>query len=95
MILEISLNLDLNAGYKWYGFFKILLKKNFKFISNRKDYIVAFNLGFMVLLIEVDFILKKKSRKRDILVICDTGYIKIIFILLIKAIAFYIQAFII
>lgn len=49
-----------------------------------------FNLRFILLLIKVNRILKKQNNKKDILVICNFDYIKIIFVLLIKVIAFYI-----
>ena len=68
----------------------ILLKKNFEFISNRKNSTIAFNLGFMLLLEKTDSILKKQSCKKDMLLACSSYYIKIILILLIKVLAVYI-----
>lgn len=48
----------------------------------------------MLLPIEVDLIIKKQSRKKDVLVACSTGYMEIIFALLTKVVAFYLQVFI-
>lgn len=35
------------------------LKKNFKFVLHRENNIIVFNLSFMLLLIEINFIAKK------------------------------------
>lgn len=45
LLLEISLNLGLDTGHKQNKFFEILLKKSLKFILNKKNSIVVFNLG--------------------------------------------------
>lgn len=76
-------------SYKCNRFFKILLKKNFKFILYTKDNIIAFNLSFMLLLAKVDFILKKQSYKKDVLMVYGIGCIKIVLILLTKIIVLY------
>lgn len=88
------LNLSSDASYKQSKFFKILPEKNFKFISSRENSIITFNLSFVLLLVKVDLILKKKSCKENVFMACSTSCVKIIFTLLTKIIAFYIQAFI-
>lgn len=62
---------------------------------NSGDDIVTFNLGFMLLPIEVNLIPEKSCCKRDALVACIIVYVKIIFALLTKIIALHIQASII
>lgn len=64
LILKISLDLNLNADYKNSKYSKILLEKSFEFILNRLDNILAYNLGLLLLLIEVDFIQKNKAVKK-------------------------------
>lgn len=49
-MLRIPLDLSFNTGYKDDKFFKTLLRKDFKFVLNKKNDIIAFNLGFMLLL---------------------------------------------
>lgn len=88
--LGILLNFNLDINHKQGEFFKNLLEKGIEFVLNKRNSINVFNLSFVLLLIEVDFILEEQSCKRDILMTCDTSYIKIIFVLLTKVIAFYI-----
>lgn len=59
LILEISLHFNLDASHKWGRFFKTLLEKDFKFILNRNNSIIAFNLSFVLLLAEVNLVLEK------------------------------------
>lgn len=58
LVLEISLNLYLDVGYKQGRFFQILSKKSLKFVLNRKSGTVAFNLNFELFLAEVDFVIE-------------------------------------
>lgn len=58
-----------------------MLKKNFKFISNKKNSIIIFNLSFVLLPTKVDFISEKQDYKKDMLVVYNTRYVKIVFIL--------------
>lgn len=92
LILEISFNFTLNTVYKCNKFFKILLEKSLKFVLYKKSNLVLLNPNFVLLLIEVDFII---CYKKDILMPCSTSRIEIIFALSIKLIILYIQAFII
>lgn len=51
---------------------------------------VIFNLSLMLLLTESHLISEKQGSKKDILVACDFGYIKIVFVKATKIILFYI-----
>lgn len=64
LVLQILFNLSLDTGYQYNRFFKTLPNKNFKFILDKKYNIIAFNLSFILLLTEIDFILEKQSRKK-------------------------------
>lgn len=59
LIFKIPLNLSLDISYKQDEFFKILLEKNLEFVSSRRNNIVSFNLGLVLLLIKVDLIIEK------------------------------------
>lgn len=72
-----------------------MLKKDLKFVLSRKNNIFAFYLSLILLLAKINFILIKQKYKKDALMICSIGYVKIIFILLVKIVAFYMQTFII
>lgn len=58
-MLKILLDLCLNASHKGGGFSKVLSEKSFEFLSSRKNSTVTFNMGFVLLLVEVDFIPEK------------------------------------
>lgn len=73
----------------------MLAKKNLKFSLNKQDNTIIFNLSFVLLPTKINLILKKQDQKKNILVAYGSGHIKIIFLLVIKVIAFYIQTFII
>lgn len=81
LVLRIPLNLGLNAGYKKSRFFKTLLKKNLELVLSRGCAIV-FDWSFMLLPAKIDPIAKKQSCKRDAFMARNTGYIKIILVLL-------------
>lgn len=70
-------------------------KKGLKFVLYEESNSVLLNPSLMLLVAKIDLILKKQSRKKDMLIAHDTGYIKMIFALLIKIITLYTQAFII
>lgn len=89
LVLGISVNLGSDVDYKPDRFFKILLEKNFKFILSRRTNIITFNLSFILLLAKVNSILEKQSCKKDEFETYNISYLKIIFILLIKKIVFY------
>lgn len=59
LVLKISLNLNLNAGYKQDGFFNALLEKDLEFVSNKGSNTSILNFGLILLLVEVDTILEK------------------------------------
>lgn len=92
LVFRMPLNFSPNAGYKGVGFSKALLEKSFKFVPNRGDGIVTFNLGLMLLLAEVDLIPEKQSRKEDMFGARGTGRVKIVFALLTEVLIFYIRA---
>lgn len=73
------------------NFFR-LLKKGFKFVPNKGDGNITFNLSFVLLLTEIDLIPEKQSYKRDALVAWSTNCVKIIHALLIEVIPLHIQA---
>lgn len=79
----------LNIGYKQDRFSKTLLEKDLRFVLNRKDGIVTFNLSLVLLLAEVDSVAKKQSCKKETFRVCNIGHIKIIFALLAEVIIFY------
>lgn len=94
-VLGISFNLSLDASYKGGEFSKVLLKKNLKFLPNRRDGTIIFNLSLLVLLIKVDYIPKNQSCKGYTLGKHGIGHVKIVFALLTKIIAIHIRAIII
>lgn len=81
LILRISLNFCSDADHKGDRFSKVLPEKSFEFILSRRDGIVAFNLGFVPLLVKIDFILEKQGRKEDALGAHGIGHVKIVFAL--------------
>lgn len=85
----------LDAVYKHGKFSEVLLKKGLQFVPNRKDGIGAFHSSFVLLPVEINFFLKEQGCKKDALVACGTGHIKIILALSTKVITFYLQTFII
>lgn len=95
MILEILLNCCSDAYYKCDKFSKSLLKKNLKFVSSKRDNTIAFYLGLMQLLVEVNPVAKEESCKKVVFMVHGIGYVKIILALLTKVVEFYMQALII
>lgn len=92
LILRIPLYLSPDAGYKYNRFLKTLLKKGLEFVLSKRDGTVAFNLSFVLLLVEVTLILEKQVYKKDALKTCDIGRVKIIFLISTKIVAFHIRA---
>lgn len=84
------LNLCSNVSHKQSKFFEILLKKDLKFILNRKNGIIMFKLSFMLLPAKVDSIAKKQDHKGNAFKTCGTGCIQIILALLTKIVALHI-----
>ena len=93
--LKIALNLSPDISYKRGGFFKILLEEGLEFLLSREDGIIAFNLRYMLLLVEVNPISEKQGHKRDVFIAHGFGHVEIILTLLTKIIALYMQAFIV
>lgn len=92
LILAIFFNLNPDIGQKQGKFSKILSKKGLKFISTKKNGLVALNLGLLLLPAEVDPIQKKQNYKKKTLMVYSICYIKMIFALSIKIIALHIGA---
>lgn len=95
LVLKILLDLGLNTYYQYGRFSETLLEKDFKLIVNKKNNTIIFNSSFILLLIEVDFVLEKQSYKKDTFMITSIRHVKIVLILVIKIIAFHILALII
>lgn len=89
LVLRILFNFSPDVGHKCGRFSKTLSKKGLEFILYRKNTTVVLNLSLMLLLVEIDFILKKQGCKRDALLAYSTGYVKIVLILLTKVVTFY------
>lgn len=89
-MLEIPLNLGPDASYKQDRFPKILLEKELKFVLNRENSTVVFNLGLMLLPTKINLIAKKHSCKKHAFRACGIGRIEIIFILPTKIVALHI-----
>lgn len=70
-ILELFLNLNLDVNYERNKFFETLSKKDFKFVLSKKGGLIAFNLSFVFLLAEVDFVSEKRGRKNKMLRPCN------------------------
>lgn len=58
-MLRILLDFSPDAGYKGGGFSETLLKKSLKFVLNKKNNTVPFNLGLILWLVKIDFISEK------------------------------------
>ena len=71
------------------------MKKGLEFVLNKRDGLVALNLGLVLLLAKVDSIPEQRSCKRNALMICGSGHVKMIFTLLTKVVALYMQALIV
>lgn len=95
LMLKILLDLGLDIGYKQSRFSETQPEKSLKFVLSRRNSIVAFILGFILLPIEVNFISKKQGCKGDMLVAYRISYVKMIFTLLTKVVALYMQIFIV
>lgn len=56
LVLKIPLDFSLDASYKSNRFSKTLPEKSLEFVSSGRNGIIAFNLGLVLLLAEVDSI---------------------------------------
>lgn len=77
-MLEILLNFSPDAGHKQGIFLKILLEKNLKFVPNRGGSTVAFNLGLVLLSVEINLNAEKHSCKEHAFRAYGTGFAEII-----------------
>lgn len=68
------------------------MEKNLKFVLDRRDDIIIFNLGLVLLSAEVDSISKKQSREEDTLRVYAISHIKIVLALLTEIIVSYVEA---
>lgn len=59
LVLGIPINLGLDIDYKQVGFSKALLEKSLEFVPGKGGNSVTLNLSLVLLLMEVDSILKK------------------------------------
>lgn len=59
LILKVFFNFVLDTIYKYSKFFKALLEKSLEFFPGEKGSPVLFFLRFMLLLLKIDFIIKK------------------------------------
>lgn len=59
LILEFFFNFILDIIYKYGKFSKALLKKSLEFFSDEKNGPILFFLYFILLLLKIDFIIKK------------------------------------
>lgn len=57
LVLRISLNLSSDTSHEESRFSKVFLEKSFKFVSNKRDGTIAFNMDLTLLPAEVDLIL--------------------------------------
>lgn len=58
-MLKLPLDFSPNTDYKGRKFFKTLLEKNHEFVQSRENNTIIFNLGFVLLPVEVHLIPKK------------------------------------
>ena len=67
------------------------MEKRFELVSSDKNKTVCVLFLFILLLIEIDLILKKKRNKKNLFWVFSFGGGKIIFKLLTKVVAFYME----
>lgn len=90
LMLGIPFNFGPDTSHKQGRFFNTLWKEDFEFIPSREDGIIVFELGLMLLLVEIDFVVEKQSRKMNKFKACSTGRIKMIFALPTEVVALHI-----
>lgn len=95
LVLTILLDFSLNFSHKSNRFSEILLEKNYKFVTSRRDGTIIFYLGPVLLLAEVNPISEKLGHKKYILGACNIGRVKIVLLLLIKIVVLYIEVIIV
>lgn len=95
LVLGILPDLSPDVGFKGSGFSEVVLEKGIEFVLSRRDGIIVFNLGLVLLPAEVDPTLGEQDRKRYALRARGTRRVKIVLILLTKIVALHIKATII
>lgn len=95
LVLEISFVFTPNVVYKQNRFPKTFYQKDLKFVLKEKSNPITFDWGLILLLIEVNLILKKQNCKKYIFMAFDSSSLKIGLILLTKIILFYTQIYIV
>lgn len=93
LILRVCINFTSNVVYKYNKFSKIFLKKSLKYVSYKRGGFVSFDTGLILLLGEIDLILKKLNCKKDAFITFYFSSFKIVFTLLTKILIFYQQVF--
>lgn len=78
LVLKISLNVSADTSQKQDRFSKTLHKKSLEIVLYKKDSIFAFNLSFVLLLIEINHISEEQGCKKDPLITRGSNHIKII-----------------
>lgn len=79
----------LDIIYKSNKFLRFFFKKSFKLVLRQKNGFVIFNFCFMLLSIKVNLILKNENCKKYIFIFFSFSNFKIVFVLLIKVVVFY------
>lgn len=89
LVLGFPFNLTPDDIYKSFSVAKIFAKKSFKFISKNKNVSLYFKCILTLILspASIDTVLKKNSRKQDLIVVNSFSFVKIVFALLTKLIA--------
>lgn len=89
MVWEILFDLSLDADHKQDKFIKTLSKKGLEFVPSRSNSTVTFDLGFILLPVEIDLVAKECRHKRYAFRAYRIGYIEMILKLPIKIVVLY------
>lgn len=95
LVLRVFFNLILDDFYKRGRFVKTLIEKSSEYILFKVNNLILLNLSLILLLAEINPIIKKQSWKKNVLMAFITSCIKMVLALLTKIVALYIQVFII
>lgn len=93
LILEVSFNFIPEIIYKRSRFSKALSEKDFKFVLSKKSGFITYNPGFILLLVEVEFILEKWDYKKDVFIPFNFSGFEIVFASSTEVVTFYLQVF--
>lgn len=92
LVLRISLDCNLDGSHKNNRFSKTLLKKKFEFVPCRRYNTLAFNLGLLLLPVEVNIISEKQGLKKDMLEAHGISCVKMVLALLTEVLTLYVRA---